>query len=138
MRLNNFLSLLAAVTMTVALSMGCQKDKDPDRLAFLGSYTVIEACSITGNHEYQMIITESTTEENDIVINNFGDFNNGTARATVSGKGLTIPAQTINIAGTAVNIANGTGSLNGNLLTISYTYSIGADSESCSMTCTKL
>ena len=68
MRLNNFLSLLAAVTMTVALSMGCQKDKDPDRLAFLGSYTVIEACSITGNHEYQMIITESTTEENDIVV----------------------------------------------------------------------
>ena len=124
--------------MAVLLAFGCQKDKDPDRLAFLGSYSVIESCATTGNYEYNITITESTTSEDDIVINNFGDFAGGSLKATVSGKGMSIPAQTINITGTSVNVANGTGSLNGNLLTISYTYSIGADSESCSMICTKL
>ncbi len=137
MKTNSFQFLIMLSGMAILLSLGCQKDKDPDRLAFLGSYSVIEACSVTGNWEYNISITESTTDEDDIVINNFGDFG-GSIRATVSGKGLNIPAQTVNVNGTAFNIANGTGSINGNLLTMSYTYSVGADSESCSMTCTKL
>ncbi|MBX2928348.1 MAG: hypothetical protein KF852_10975 [Saprospiraceae bacterium] len=134
LRLFPLVALIGALALTGA---GCKKDKDPDRLAFLGSFTVIESCSATGNHEYSVSITESSTAETDIIINNFGDFGS-TIRATVSGSTLTISAQTINVQNTAINVSNGTGSLNGNLLTIAYTYSVLGNSESCSMVCTKL
>jgi hypothetical protein len=134
LRLFPLVALIGALALT---GSGCKKDKVPDRLAFLGSYTVIESCAASGNFEFSISITESSTAEADVIINNFGDFG-GTVRATVSGGTLTISAQTITVQGTAVNISNGTGSLNGNLLTIAYTYSVLGASESCSKVCTKL
>jgi hypothetical protein len=137
MKIRHLALFLALAGTVIFSSTGCQKDKDPDRLAFLGSYTVLESCSISGNLEYNISINESSTSEDDVVINNFGDFG-GPIRANVKGSTLTIAAQTITVQGIAINVSNGSGSLNGNLLTIAYTYSVAGNSEACSMTCTKL
>ncbi len=137
MKIHHLLPLLALAGASVFTFSSCEKDKDPDRLVFLGSYTVLESCSISGNLEYNISINESSTSEDDIVINNFGDFG-APIRATVKGSTLTIAAQTITVQGVAINVSNGSGSLNGNLLTIAYTYSVAGNSEACSMTCTKL
>lgn len=139
--MKNFLQIcllfcsIAMVTIT-----GCKKEDDePARDKFLGSYTVTEACSQTGNAAYSISITASTSNDDAIVMTGFGNFAATAAvTATVNGDNLTIAAQTLTINGIAVNISNGTGAINDNLLTITYTYSVQGGGESCTSTCTKL
>lgn len=118
---------------------GCKKDDEPARDKFIGSYTVTEACSQTGNLSYSMSVTASGTSEDGIVMTGFGKFSDTAAViATVNGDDLTIAAQTLTINGIAVNISTGTGVINGNLLTVTYTYTQGGGGQSCTFTATKL
>lgn len=104
------------------------------RSKFIASYSVQESCTV-GNYNYNMTINSSATGIDKIVINNF--YGVGAAvTASVSGSSITIPSQTVTVQGVAVTFS-GSGQLNGNILTLSYIASIGADSDSCTATCTK-
>lgn len=121
----------------IASVSSCKKDEEvDDRLAFIGSYSCVEACATNGNFNYNFTISESSVNDTDVIINNFGDFANAQVKAAVNGNGLTIPNQTINISGIALTVS-GSGSLNNNILSITYTYSAGADADNCSVTATK-
>lgn len=95
----------------------------PPNEKFIGSYTVTDNCSAdepdcSGSLTYVMVIRASG--DNAIYIDNyFANFNN--VYATVSGNTFTVPAVygVLNIAGTEQwDIDSGSGSLNGNTLTL--------------------
>lgn len=132
------ISLMLSFLAVSLMAFSCKKDKDNDRDDFIASYSVIESCSISGNGQYNMTVSTSSTSEEEIIIGNFGGASGALVRAKVSGKTFTIPNQTLSIDGVSITINTGTGSLNGNLLTVTYTYSFGTESESCSITATKL
>jgi len=99
------------------------------REKFLGSYNVNETCT-SGTFTYSITVTESTTAEDAIVINNFGSYNLN-VRATVSG-------ENINYNDTQNGITfSGRGSISGNTLTIIYTASQGGQTDNCTKTCIK-
>ncbi len=104
------------------------------RAKFLSAYNVTEACP-SGNYNYQITITTSSSGVDRVIINNFGGYNVSVS-GSVSGSSLTIPNQQINVQGTAATFS-GSGQLSGNILTISYTISSGSSSETCTKTCTK-
>ncbi|MCB0767818.1 MAG: calcium-binding EGF-like domain-containing protein [Flavobacteriales bacterium] len=158
------LSLLVGLSTTLLLS-GCKKDEDPCenvvcanggscndgsctclsgyegstcgtevRAKFLGTYNVTEACP-SGNFSYQITVTTSSAAVNRVIINNFGGYGVSVA-GSVSGSSLTIANQQIDVGGTQGTFS-GSGQLSGNILTITYTVSSGANSETCTKTCTK-
>ena len=104
---------------------------------FLGTYTVLEECS-TDTYTYTMSITDSSSDGFTIVMANFGDFQQAVT-ATVDGKFLSIPDQTIINNSGNISIMSGLGEINGNSLTLTYSYSIdGGVVEVCSKDCTKI
>lgn len=104
------------------------------RAKFLGTYNVSESCE-SGNYTFSLTVTTSSTGVRNVIINNFYDI--GIAvNATVSGNSLNIPNQTVTSGGTALTIS-GSGQITGNILTMTYTISAGADSDTCTATCTK-
>jgi hypothetical protein len=158
MKLNQFtyyFILILGLTMTMALSTGCAVDGctnpnaenyDPDatnddgscvlaREKFLGQYNVNESCP-SGTYSFQINIVASSSGEDAIVINNLGDFGESVT-ATVNQSSISIPNQNISEGGFTVSI-NGSGSISGNILTISYTYDFSGNGETCTMNCTKL
>ena len=104
------------------------------RAKFLGSYNVSESCQ-SGNYTFSMSVTSSSTGVSNIIINNFYGIGISVS-ATINGNSVTIPNQTINDQGLALTIS-GSGQLSGNILTLTYNISAGADSDSCTATCTK-
>ena len=123
--------LLLLAMLTIA--PGCKKDTD-DREKFLATYNVVESCN-SGNYNFEMAITTSETADNAVLISNFGD-SGVSASATVSGNNITIPQQTVTVAGIAFSFS-GSGTLNGSSLSITYNYNIGGQGGTCVMTCTK-
>ncbi len=106
----------------------------PARDKFIGQYTVAESCP-SGNYTFEINVVPGASAENAIILNNLGDF--GTAiNGTVDKTSVTIPNQNITSQGVAVSI-NGSGSINGNLLIINYSYNFAGGGETCSMNCTK-
>lgn len=106
----------------------------PARDKFLGSYSVQEACG-SGNYTYDISIVTSASGDLKVIINNLGDFTlTINAAATVNGSNITIDNATYNNA-----TLTGSGSISGNLLTITYTITDNATgaSDQCTMTCTK-
>lgn len=104
------------------------------REKFIGQFTVAESCP-SGNYTFEINIVQSGTGDNAIIINNLGDFG-AAVNATVDQSSVTIPNQNITSQGLAVSI-NGSGSINGNLLVINYSYDFAGTGETCSMNCTK-
>lgn len=97
--------------------------------SFIGTYNCSEACN-SGNYTYNM--TVATTGTNTISMQNFGSF--GTTayiNATVSGYNIIIPSQTA----PGVTELHGNGSINEalNNVTITYTYTAGGTTESCTL-----
>jgi hypothetical protein len=103
------------------------------REKFLGGYTVSEICN-GETYAYTMNITESGTSVSNIFLVNFGGlgFN---AEARVNGSSLVIPSATIDVQGEAVTY-EGSGSLSGNILTITYTIVGPSGTLNCVATCT--
>lgn len=105
------------------------------RAKFIGSYSVSESCQ-SGNYNFNFNITASSASVTSIIINNFYDIGINVT-ANISGTTVTIPNQTVTQSGSALNVS-GSGQLNGNILTLTYTISSGSDSDSCTATCNKL
>ncbi|MEZ4771953.1 MAG: hypothetical protein R3D00_02145 [Bacteroidia bacterium] len=106
----------------------------PSRDKFIGQYTVSESCP-SGNYTFEINIVASASADNAIIINNLGDLG-AAVNATVSQSSVTIPNQNITASGFAVSV-NGSGSINGNLLIINYSYNFSGGGETCSMNSTK-
>ena len=104
------------------------------RAKFVGSYSVQESCQ-SGNYTFSMSVTSSSTGVSNIIINNFYDIGISVS-ASITGNSVTIPNQTINDQGVAFTVS-GSGQLSGNILTLTYNISAGADSDSCTAPCTK-
>lgn len=105
------------------------------RSKFLASYNVSESCNITGNFNYTISINTSATGVTKVVISNFYGVG-ATVTGDVNGTSVTIPSQLVNVNSIGYNFS-GSGQVNGNILTLSYTAVVGADSETCTATCTK-
>lgn len=133
---NISLPLATMLLLFTSLTVGCKKDKEPDRDKFLGTYGVVENCPTFGTSNYDITITSSASAENAVIVNNFAGLPSLNVTGNVSGSNLTIPLQTVTVNGSAVSI-NGSGTLSGLSLTLTYTFSISGSGETCSMTCTK-
>jgi hypothetical protein len=131
---SSFKSYALVLVLISATLFSCKKD---EREKFLGSYNVNEACTPAANFNYQMTVTESSGDDETVLLGNFGDFNNQSFTATVSESSLTIPNQSVSVNGTTVTVS-GSGAINGSILTITYTYSVNGGSGNCTATCTKL
>lgn len=117
--------------MLICLSWNCSKDKGDmlPRQKFIGSYEVNENCG-SGNYSFSITITESSASEANIIITNFGNYKVNVA-ATVNGDNISI-----NDTKNAIQFS-GSGSINGNTLTIIYSASQGGDRDDCTATCIK-
>lgn len=106
----------------------------PARDKFIAQYTVSESCP-SGNYTYEVNIVPGASADNAIIINNLGG-SASAINATVDKSSVSIPNQNITIQGLAISV-NGSGSINGNLLIINYTFNFAGGGETCSMNCTK-
>ncbi|MEZ4827189.1 MAG: hypothetical protein R3C61_13070 [Bacteroidia bacterium] len=106
----------------------------PSRDKFIAQYTVAESCP-SGNYTFEINIVAGSASDDAIIINNLGDLG-AAVNATVNQSSVTIPNQNITASGFAVSV-NGSGSINGNLLIINYSYNFSGGGETCSMNCTK-
>lgn len=139
---------LAIVCLLATLSTGCKKDvsgcTDPNsvnynpdanidnglceyaRDQFLGNYAVNENCS-SGNWSFNVLITESSEGFDKVILNDFGDLDVN-VKAEVNDDKLSI-----NYTEAGMTFS-GSGSINGNALTIVYTVSSGGWNDNCTAT----
>lgn len=126
--------LLAAVFYI----LGCQKSTEqPDRDKFLGTYSVVDSCSISGVKNYDITISKTALSENTVVISNFGNFTLFSVPGEVYDDRLTFE-KFANVSGEPIKIT-GHGTFSGLSLKISYFIERADvhDWESCYMNCTK-
>ncbi len=106
----------------------------PARDKFIAAYSCQEVCG-PDNYTYNMTIVSSNSGALKVIIQNLGDFSTQVdALATVNGSNITIDAASYN------NVSfTGSGSLNGNVLTLTYTATDNASGQSitCTITGTK-
>lgn len=107
----------------------CNEDATTGK--FVGTFNVSEICT-SGNDSYTITITQSSTTDYTILINNFYNTFTTAITANVSQSSLTIPSQTIG----SITVS-GSGSISGNNLTLSYTLTDGTNSDSCNVTATR-
>ncbi|MBN2613457.1 MAG: hypothetical protein JXB00_18020 [Bacteroidales bacterium] len=123
--------VLILFSLTGYILSGCEKEDDaPARDQFLGVFTVVESCG-SGNDTYEIIIMESGTNANAIIINNLYDWEES-ASASISGNNVTIPSQLLD----GITFS-GSGSISGNTLTINLSVSTGDASDNCNLICTR-
>lgn len=135
-------ALLMAATTTVVFN-GCKKDDDePEdaRNKFVAAYGVTENGTDFGggqivNYKFDISVTKSSTNSNDILISNFGNFG-VTVKATVNGSAIIIPQQTQTILQQAVGVS-GSGSISGSTFTFDYHLSAGSAGSDATDVCIK-
>ena len=128
------------ILLTTALTtIACKKDID-DRDAFVGTYNMEDRYTVAGQsftESFSMSVTKSSASKDRILMTNFGNGPGVTVEATVSGTSLIIPQQTITFDGDNYGLA-GSGRIDGNRLTYSYTLSDVTISLSIQSSGTKL
>ena len=136
-------SLTLLATLAIAFN-ACKKEEPLDREQFLGSYAAARDCDVSSNASYNLTIEISAVSDTKVLIKNMT--NQGVAdilTGDISGTSITFAEQTLNVGGGVTYVLkSGTGTINGNSLTInySYAYETGGISieESCVLTCSKL
>ncbi len=105
-----------------------------ERDAFIGTYIDCQdGCEVGSS--FNMTITAATENTSTISISNLGGFDpDYSIKATVSGSSITLNS---GLLADGTNLISGTGTLNGNILTILYKYSDAAGEENCQITATK-
>lgn len=99
---------------------------------FAGTFSATETCT-SGNDAYTITIAASGSSEYTILITNM--YNAGSTfiiNASVDQNAMTIANQTV--LGVAVS---GSGTINGNSLTVTYTVSVGGNSDTCTINAQK-
>ena len=130
-----------AVAASLTLG-GCQQTADdefevlPNQLV-RGDWVGKENCGGAVSGNYHVLITNTSMEDNAVLINNIYDYGIQ-AKATVSGTTFTIPAQKVETAGQDEWEITGSGSVEDNAIT--FTFKLTEDGEvvdECSWTGTK-
>ena len=106
---------MLTIMLAVILFSSCSKEDVRDD--YVGSYRTNFEYTYNGQvftGTYTLTIMKSSTNENDIILNNINGWSGESVRASVSGNAMTIPQQTIQEVG-----ISGSGTLNGNVLTFS-------------------
>jgi hypothetical protein len=98
-----------------------------------GSYVASETCQppVSGGQTWSSTVTQSSNDKTRIVIQNFGN-SNTSVTAFINSNAITIDP--VSISGKNVT---GTGTVNGNILTINYELNGGATNYKCTMTMTR-
>ncbi len=136
-------SLTLLATLAIAFN-ACKKEEPLDREKFLGSYAAARDCDVSVNASYNLTIEISAVSETKVLIKNMT--NQGVAdilTGDISGSSITFAEQTLSVGGGVTYILkSGTGTINGNTLTINYSYAYEASGvtieESCVLTSSKL
>jgi hypothetical protein len=130
-----FAGLLLAAAVIIP---GCA-DEDPvtpsdDRDKLVDGWTCNETSTQAGSSTYTILISKSTTNTAEVLLENFYDIGNQhKARVSVSGNTLTIPQQLLN-----GNQLNGSGAMSGNnAFTLTYYINNGSSIDTCTATCTR-
>ncbi len=133
MNLKRFLSALfvGAVALSSCQPDGEEPTPDDIRDPFVDSWTLNENSSQIGQTTYTVHITKSTTNESQVLIENFYNIGFGIkAKADISGSSVTIPQQTYN--GSQLN---GSGSKTGtNTISLTYYMNNGSSIDTCTAT----
>lgn len=110
-----------SVILVVVFIASCAKDEDDPingvsdaRNKYVGTWTAQETSSVFGNSTYQITISLSNSNSEDILLKNF--YNLGTGTVTIG---------TVNVAGNANSIQINTQTVSGNVITGSGTYETG-------------
>ena len=117
-------------------------DKDdgsciPWRDKFIGNYSGKNACTGSADQDVSIVINESGTTEDGMVITVTGAGLIFTAKVTAQ-EGITVPSQTITYQSAAADIS-GSGTIsNDSELTINYNLVAGPVTTPCTLTATKL
>ncbi|MCU0432295.1 MAG: hypothetical protein MUC87_02440 [Bacteroidia bacterium] len=133
---NTFLA--GILLLSLALIPACAPEETPDpadeRDKFVDAWNCAENSSQAGASNYVLLISKSTTNTSEVLLENFYDLGNQhKARMSVSGNTLTIPQQTLN--GSQIS---GSGTLSGNnTFTLSYSVNNGSTIDNCTATCTR-
>jgi hypothetical protein len=106
------------------------------RAKFTGTYNFNESCT-SGTYNYTTTIGTSSSGVTKVLLNSFAALTGSTITGTVSGTTLNISQQNFALDGQNWGIV-GTGQINGNLLTITYTLTFPDNStDACTATGTK-
>ncbi|MCX6255077.1 MAG: hypothetical protein NTV31_11455 [Bacteroidia bacterium] len=136
MKTSTFLTLILLATVTFT---GCKKDSTTDiRDAFVATYSVTETWTENSKTltkpAFTMSVEKSSQHTDMVLLNNFANYGAGiTAEATISGKNLTIPQQTL----PNLKAIIGSGTLSETTLTFTYTESYNNISINISATAKK-
>ncbi|MBI3520665.1 MAG: hypothetical protein HY062_15100 [Bacteroidetes bacterium] len=133
----------SALVLTGLFVASCAPDKNDDpasptpdldaRDKYVAYWTAHENSALAGSNSYTVNIIKSTSNSNDIIINNFSGLA-VSARATVNNSSFTIPYQQIGTIG----FTKGSGTLTAaNSILLSYTTTIGTSRDSSTATYTK-
>ncbi len=116
--------------LTLITLVSCEKEP-PSRDKFIGSYQGNENCS-SGNYNYSLSVSPSAVSDDGVILQNLGNFTQPVnVNATVKEDNLTINDTKNGIT------FSGTGSINGNTLTIIYTSAVLGTTDNCTLTCIK-
>ena len=139
-------SLLKISFIVIAIfvaSCASNKNDDPnspqpssdDRDKFVGYWLASENSALVGGTTSHTVnINKSTTNSNEVLINNFYGFSFSFVRASVSNNILTIPYQIFG----SNNFAQGSGVLTSpNNISLNYTITVGSSRDSCTAIYTK-
>ena len=125
------IALFAIATMSTSCSKTCGEGYEGSNCTavsakFVGAYAGTATVTANGNTSAPSADTLLvTTGVNPSAILLTGNTSQVSLGATVSGYNFTVPAQQVNINGTQVSITSGGGTLNGNVLSGTYTGTSG-------------
>ncbi len=122
----------------------CASDKSDDpnapapstdaRDKFVAYWLASENSALAGTNSYTVNIIKSTSNSNEILINNFYGIPATSVRASVNNNIITIPIQLFGVN----NIAQGTGTLtSATNISLNYTTTVGTNRDSCTTIYTK-
>lgn len=104
-----------------------------------GTYSVSETFGTDPAFTYTQTITVSSTENNKIMFQKFGNYTNGLVNATVSGTTLNIPSQTVTCGNpAAARVFLGSGTISGSTISYGYTETVDGSTGTGIATLTKL
>lgn len=136
--------LYSAFILTALFLASCAPDKKDDpnapepstdaRDKYVAYWNVSEQSSVAGTTTHTVNIIKSTTNSNEIIINNFSGLS-VSAKATVNNNNLTIPYQQIGTIG----FTQGSGTLaSANHISLTYTTTVaGGSPDNCTAAYTK-
>jgi hypothetical protein len=130
--------VILLIQLTVIALTGCKKDSSDVRDSFAAVYSVAETWTENSKTmtkpAFTMSVLKSSVTKEMVLLNNFANYGAGiTAEATISGKTLTIPQQTLS----NLKAINGSGTLSDQTLTITYTESYNSISVSITAVASK-